>query len=121
MTELLGIEFTEIGPDFLVARMPVDDRTRQPMGRLHGGASVALAETVGSYAALYCIEDPQLELPVGISINADHVSGISDGFVVARAQPLRLGRRLQVWQVNISNEQEQLICATRLTVALIRR
>lgn len=120
MSQLLGIEFTEVGDDYLIARMPVDDRTRQPLGRLHGGASAALAETVGSYAALFTIDDPTKGVPVGVSISSDHINGITEGMVFARAEPIRIGRRIQFWRIDIYREDETLICASRLTVTIIR-
>jgi len=116
----LGIEFTEIGDDFLRARMPVDDRTRQPYGLLHGGASVALAETLGSVGAMLAV-DPARYQCVGQEINANHLRAAKDGFVVGTARPIHLGRRSQVWEIRIVDEQERLVCISRLTIAVIER
>lgn len=114
----LGIEFIEIGDDFLRARMPVDDRTRQPHGLLHGGASVALAETLGSVAAT-CVIDPGTQRCVGQEINANHVRGVSSGFVIGTTRPLHIGRRSHVWEIRITDEQERLVCISRITLAIL--
>jgi 1,4-dihydroxy-2-naphthoyl-CoA hydrolase len=116
----LDIRFTEVGPDFLRASMPVDSRTRQPFGLLHGGASVVLAETVGSVAANACV-DTATHYCVGIEVNANHVRPVREGRVTATARPLHRGRSTQVWQIHIRNETEALICASRLTVAVVER
>lgn len=115
----LGIEFTEVGDDHLTAKMPVDRRTHQPMGILHGGASAALAETVGSAAANYCIRADQVA--VGIDININHMRPVQSGFVIAVAKPLHLGKTTQVWEIKIWNEAKQLIAAARLTMAVIAK
>jgi uncharacterized protein (TIGR00369 family) len=115
----LGIVFTEIGPDFLRATMPVDARTRQPYGLLHGGASVLLAETVGSTAGMLCCADDAL--CVGIEINANHLAGIRGGQVTGTARPLHVGGRTQVWEIRIEDETGRLICVSRLTLAVIPR
>ncbi len=114
----LGIEFVECGDDWIRARMPVDHRTRQPFQRLHGGASVALAETIGSVAASYCI-DRGKHVAVGMEINANHIRPAYDGFVYATARPEALGRTTQVWSIRIENEAGKLVCISRLTVAVI--
>jgi 1,4-dihydroxy-2-naphthoyl-CoA hydrolase len=114
----LGIELIEIGPDYLRARMPVDARTHQPFGILHGGASVALAETVGSTAAAFVV-DPTKYRVVGQEINANHVRAISDGFVIGTARPLHLGRRSHVWEIRITDEQDRLVCISRLTMFVL--
>jgi 1,4-dihydroxy-2-naphthoyl-CoA hydrolase len=114
----LGIEFTEIGADFLKARMPVDDRTRQPFGILHGGASVALAETLGSVAGVMVIDRTRYRV-VGQEINANHLRAKADGFVYGVARPLHLGRRSQVWEIRITDEHGKLVCISRLTLAII--
>ncbi len=111
----LGIEFIEIGPDFLRARMAVDERTHQPFGILHGGASVALAETVGSMAAAHVVDRKQFRV-VGQEINANHIRAIAQGFVIGTARPVHLGRRSHVWEIRITDEQERLICISRLTM-----
>jgi 1,4-dihydroxy-2-naphthoyl-CoA hydrolase len=111
----LGIEFTEIGPDFLRARMPVDERTRQPYGILHGGASVALAETLGSTAAGLVV-DPGKYRVVGQEINANHVRAVSEGFVIGTTRPLHVGKRSHVWEIGIEDEQDRLVCISRITM-----
>lgn len=115
----LGIVFNEIGPDFVRATMPVDIRTRQPYGLLHGGASVLLAETLGSTAANLCVEPG--EICVGIEINANHVAAVRDGLVTGTARPLHVGRRTQVWEIRIEDGLGQLVCISRLTLAVIAR
>ena len=116
----LGIRFTEIGPDYVRGTMPVDARTHQPYGLLHGGASVALAETLGS---LGCF----LTLPVdgsrgvGLEINANHLRGVREGLVTGTARPLHVGRSTQVWEIRIEDEAGQLVCVSRLTMAVIRK
>ena len=116
----LGIEFTEIGPDFLRARMPVDERTRQPYGILHGGASVALAETLGSTAAGLVV-DPDKYRVVGQEINANHVRAVSNGFVIGTARPHHVGKRSHVWEIRITDEQERLVCISRLTMFVLEK
>jgi 1,4-dihydroxy-2-naphthoyl-CoA hydrolase len=118
LIEELGIEVIEVGPDHLKGRMPVDRRTRQPAGVLHGGASVALAETLASWAATFCV-DPAQHHCVGIEINANHVRPAADGYVYGTARPVNLGRTLQVWEVRISNEQDKLVCIARVTMAVL--
>jgi 1,4-dihydroxy-2-naphthoyl-CoA hydrolase len=118
LIEVLGIRFTEIGPDFLRAVMPVDARTHQPTGVLHGGASVALAETLGSTAANLCV-DRQRELCLGQEINANHLRPVLSGLVTAIARPLHRGSRSQVWQIEIRDERERLVCVSRLTMAVV--
>lgn len=114
----LGIVITEIGDSHLCATMPVDARTVQPHGRLHGGASVALAETVGSLAANLTL-DPAVQLAVGLDINANHVRPVKAGQVTATARPEALGRSTQVWSIRITDEQHRLVCIARLTMAII--
>jgi len=116
----LDIEFTEIGDGFVRATMPVDARTRQPFGLLHGGASVALAETVGSIGAMMCI-DPALHVCVGQEINANHVRSARQGRVTATARPVHLGRRTHVWSIEIVDESGALVCISRLTMAVLDR
>jgi 1,4-dihydroxy-2-naphthoyl-CoA hydrolase len=118
LVELLGMRFTEIGPDYLRATMRVDARTHQPAGVLHGGASVALAETVGSTAANLCV-DRQRELCLGQEINANHLRSVTSGLVTATARPLHRGSRSQVWQIEIRDERERLVCVSRLTMAVV--
>jgi 1,4-dihydroxy-2-naphthoyl-CoA hydrolase len=118
LIEHLGIELLEAGEDHLEARMPVNPQTRQPAGMLHGGASVALAETLASWAATFCV-DPTKHHCVGIEINANHVRPVADGFVYGTARPVSLGKTLQVWEVRIRNEQEKLVCISRVTMAVL--
>jgi uncharacterized protein (TIGR00369 family) len=118
MVQTLGIEFTEIGDAHLCARMPVDARTRQPFGVLHGGASVVLAETLGSCAAAHCV-DPTRQRCVGIEVNANHLRGVAAGWVVGRAEPVHLGRTTQVWQIDIRDEAGRRVCLSRLTIAVL--
>jgi 1,4-dihydroxy-2-naphthoyl-CoA hydrolase len=115
--EPLGIVFTEMGPDWLRATMPVDARTRQPYGLLHGGASVLLAETIGSSAGMLCVGEG--EGCVGIEINANHLRGVRDGVVTGTARPLHVGRQTQVWEIRIEDERQHLVCVSRLTLAVI--
>lgn len=118
--ERLGIEFTGIGEDWLSARMPVDARTVQPFGILHGGASVLLAETVGSCAASLCV-DSEKAYCVGLDINANHVRAASSGWVTATARPFHLGRTTQVWEIRIVDDADHLVCISRLTMAVVER
>lgn len=121
LSDRLGIEITAIGEDYLEATMPVDDRTRQPFGLLHGGASVALAETLGSVAAMLCIEDLEKYVPVGVEINANHLNSIRSGKVIGRTTAIKVGRRLQVWQIDIRDESGRPICVSRITIAVVER
>ncbi len=120
MMEHLAIEYTKIGSDYLKARMPVDKRTKQPAGLLHGGASVALAESLGSVAS-YLSVDPQKYDCVGLEINANHLRSVREGFVEGTVRPLRLGKRIHVWEIKIHDEKERLICVSRLTMAIIEK
>ena len=117
--EPLGIAFTEIGPDYLRATMPVDARTHQPYGLLHGGASVLLAETLGSSAGGLCAPDGHGV--VGIEINANHLRGVRSGLVTGTARPLHVGRSTQVWEIRIEDEAGRLVCVSRLTLAVVPR
>lgn len=117
----IGIEFTEVGPDFLCARMPVDDRTTQPFGILHGGASCVLSETLGSVASWMTI-DPDQYRAVGIEINANHVRAVTQGFVIGKCTPIHVGKRTQVWQTDIIEESTgKRVCLSRMTVAIIEQ
>lgn len=118
LAETLGIEFTELGDDYLKARMPVDHRTKQPAGILHGGASAALAETLGSVAAGLCV-DPEKKRIVGLEINANHIRPVHDGWITAITRPVHVGNTTQIWDVRIHNEEDKLVCVSRLTVANI--
>jgi 1,4-dihydroxy-2-naphthoyl-CoA hydrolase len=116
----IGIEFTELGPDYVRARMPVDDRTRQPFGILHGGASVALAETLGSTGAGLVIDNTKYRC-VGQEINANHVRAITHGDVIGTARPIHIGRRSHIWEIRIADEQDRLVCISRLTMFVLDR
>ncbi len=113
----LGIEFVEVGDDFLVARVPVNRQTCQPYGLRHGGVSVALAETLGSIGAAYCV--PAGTRVVGLEVNANHLRGVSQGWVTATARPVHLGRRTQVWQIELRDDAGKAVCASRLTMAVL--
>src|SRR5215471_9642045 len=120
MMTTLGIRITEIGDDYVRGSMPVDARTHQPYGLLHGGASVALAETLGSMAAMMCL-DPAREAAVGLDINANHVRAVTSGLVIGTARPIHIGRTTQVWEIRIEDESARLVCIARLTVAVVPR
>jgi 1,4-dihydroxy-2-naphthoyl-CoA hydrolase len=120
LIEHLGIEFTEISDEFIRGTMPIDGRTRQPYGLLHGGASVALAETLGSMGATLCIDTEAYQC-VGQEINANHVRAARSGLVTGTARPVHLGARSQVWSIDIADAAGKLLCTSRLTVAVIRR
>ncbi len=119
MGEHLGMVFTEIGEDYLKATMPVDHRTKQPYGLLHGGASVALAETLGSVGAALTI-DPLKAICVGQEINANHLRSVKDGLVTGIAKPIHIGANSQVWEIKIYDAREKLVCISRLTVAVLK-
>lgn len=116
----LGIEYTEIGDDYLVGKMPVDQRTVQPFGILHGGASCVLAETLGSTAANYCVDIRDLHC-VGLDINTNHIRPVSKGIVFGTARPFHIGRTTQVWHIEIKGEHGKLISVSRLTMAVIKK
>ncbi len=118
MSERIGIEFTQIGQDFIEATMPVDARTHQPLGLLHGGASVALAETLGSVAATCCV-DSSRQFCVGLEINANHIRGVRAGYVKGTTRPVHIGKKTQVWEIRIVNEKEELVCVSRITLAVL--
>ncbi|MBI34357.1 MAG: esterase [Flavobacteriales bacterium] len=118
--DALGIEITEKGDDFLVGKMPVDSRTVQPMRILHGGANVVLAETLGSIASLMII-DPSNEISVGVDVNANHIRSVKSGWVKGVAKPLSIGRKIHVWEIKITDEEERLTCIARLTVSVLPR
>lgn len=120
MVEHLGIEFTEIGPDYLVATMPVDHRTKQPLGLLHGGASVALAETMGSLGSTVTI-DLNKQYAVGLEINTNHIKSAKKGLVTGVARAIHLGRSTQVWGIEIKNDDDQLVAVSRITLAILDR
>ncbi|MCX8020237.1 MAG: hotdog fold thioesterase [Chitinophagaceae bacterium] len=118
MADHLGIEWVELGNNYLKARMPVDHRTKQPYGLLHGGASCVLAETVGSVASALVIDTSKFYC-VGMEINANHLRSVKEGYVTATARPFHLGSRTHVWDIRITDEKNKLICVSRLTVAII--
>lgn len=120
MSEYLGIEWTEIGNDFLRAKMPVDHRTKQPFDLLHGGASCVLAETLGSFAS-YLVLDPAEFYCVGIEINANHIRSARNGFVYGVCSPLHIGSSTHVWDIRITNDEGKLVCISRLTVAIMKK
>lgn len=118
LVDTLGIIYTTIGEDFLEAKMPVDHRTHQPLGLLHGGASVALAETLGSVAAMCCL-DTNLQYGVGLEINANHIKSVRDGFVIGKVKPIHVGKKTHVWEIRITTEKNELVCVSRITMAII--
>ena len=118
-TSHLGIEFLEVGDDFVTARVPVDERTRQPYGLLHGGVSVVLAETLGSCGA--ACASPAGSKAVGLDINANHLRGVTAGWVTGIARPLHIGRTTQVWQIELRNEDGELTCISRITMAILTK
>lgn len=118
MTDFLDIKFSKIGEDFLEATMPVDNRTKQPLGLLHGGANVVLAETLGSVAATLTV-DQKKQYCVGLEINANHLKSVKDGLVRGVTRPVHLGKKTQVWEIKIYNEQDELTCISRITMAII--
>jgi 1,4-dihydroxy-2-naphthoyl-CoA hydrolase len=120
MVEHLGIIYTDLGPESITAKMPVDHRTHQPLGLLHGGASVALAETLGSVAATFSVDHKKFTC-VGIEINANHVRSVTEGWVIGTATPLHSGKSTQIWQITINNESGELVCISRLTLAVIKK
>ena len=119
MVEHLGIEVVEIGDEFIKAKMPVDSKTKQPMGLLHGGASVALSESMGSFASVLILDNPMEYSIVGVEINANHLRAVSSGYVYSITKPVRIGRRIQVWNTEIFDENEKLVCVSRLTTMAV--
>lgn len=115
---LLGIEFTAVGDDYIEATMPVDERTHQPAGILHGGASVVLAETLGSIASYMCI-DPQQQVAVGLEVNANHLRPVSSGLVKGICKPLHIGGKTHIWEIKMYNDKGKMNCVSRLTVAIL--
>jgi 1,4-dihydroxy-2-naphthoyl-CoA hydrolase len=120
LAETIGLEFTEVGPDYLKGTMPVDHRTIQPYGLLHGGASCVLAETLGSVGSAYVVDHSKFYC-VGLEINANHVRGVKSGIVTGTARPLHLGASTHVWEIKIEDENGKLICVSRLTVMVVPR
>ncbi|HUH75597.1 MAG TPA: hotdog fold thioesterase [Chitinophagales bacterium] len=119
MVSYLGIEFTEVGADFISGKMPVDHRTRQPFGILHGGAHVVLAETLGSVAANLVLE-PGKGHAVGLDINSNHIKSVREGYVYGVARPIHIGGTTQVWEIKISDENEKLLNISRLTMFVVK-
>jgi 1,4-dihydroxy-2-naphthoyl-CoA hydrolase len=120
MAENLGMQFTEIGEDFLKLQMTVDHRSKQPYGLLHGGASAAMAETIGSVASSMCINNEK-QICVGMEINCNHLRGVRDGVITATAKPLHIGASSHVWDIKIEDENQKLVCVSRLTVAVLKK
>lgn len=120
MIERLGLEWSALGDDYIKAKLPVDHRTRQPFGLLHGGASCMLAETLGSYAS-HLVVDPENFFCVGLEINANHVRSAREGFVEGVCTPIHLGNSSHIWDIKIYDEKEKLICVSRLTVAILKK
>jgi 1,4-dihydroxy-2-naphthoyl-CoA hydrolase len=120
MVSHIGIEYTEIGNNYICAKMPVDSRTIQPYGLLHGGASVTLAETLGSVGSTLCI-NTNLYNCVGLEINANHVRSVKSGFVYGKATLIHFGRKTHIWDIKITNEANDLVCISRLTVAILEK
>lgn len=118
MTDFLDIQFTQIGKDFLEATMPVDSRTKQPLGLLHGGANVVLAETLGSVAASLTV-NPEKQYCVGLEINANHIKSVKEGLVTGITKPIHIGKRTQIWEIKIYTESGELSCISRITMAVI--
>jgi 1,4-dihydroxy-2-naphthoyl-CoA hydrolase len=118
MCEHIGIEFTEVQENYICGKMPVDHRTRQPMGLLHGGASVVLAETLGSVGSALCI-DTTKQYCVGLEINANHIKSAREGYVYGKASLIHEGKKTHIWDIRITNEKHELVCVSRLTVAVI--
>lgn len=119
IVEHLGVEYVELGSDYIIARMPVDDRTKQPFGILHGGASVVLAESLGSVASVMCLDDPTKQKAVGLEINANHIKSVKSGWVYGKVTAIHVGRRTHVWSIHITNEEQKTVCISRITVAII--
>ena len=120
MLSALGIEITDVGDDYICGKMPVDHRTKQPFGLLHGGASVALAETLGSIGGEYKVNNTN-ETVVGIAMNSNHLKSIRDGWVFGKATPNKISKNIQVWEIKIANEDDELICISRLTLAVVAK
>lgn len=116
----LGIEFIDIGDDYIKARLPVDHRTKQPLGILHGGASAAFAETLGSMASTLCVDTPNT-YPVGVEINVNHLKSVTEGYITGIVKPIRVGKTVHVWNIEMFNERNEMTAISRLTVMLINK
>ena len=120
MVSALGIEITDLGDEYISGKMPVDERTKQPFGLLHGGASAAFAETLGSLGAGNQVDLEQYSV-VGIELNSSHLKAVKSGWVYGKATPIRIGRTIQVWDINITNQKDEAVCKSRLTLAVIKK
>jgi len=120
MVSTIGIEITDFGEEYICGKMPVDDRTKQPFGLLHGGASVAFAETLGSMGAGMHVDLENYSV-VGIEINSSHLKAMKEGWVYGKAVPIRIGRKIQVWDIDIKDEKDNMVCKSRLTLAVIKK
>ena len=120
MVSTLGIEITDLGDEYISGKMPVDERTKQPFGLLHGGASAAFAETLGSLGAGNQVDLEQYSV-VGIELNSSHLKAVKSGWVYGKATPIRIGRTIQVWDINITNQKDEAVCKSRLTLAVIKK
>ena len=120
MMSVLGIEITDFGESYVSGKMPVDNRTKQPFGLLHGGASAAFAETLGSIGAGKHVDLEEYSV-VGVELNSSHLRAVKDGWVFGKATPIRIGRTMQVWDINIENENGKGVCKSRLTLAVIKK
>jgi 1,4-dihydroxy-2-naphthoyl-CoA hydrolase len=120
MLEHIGFSCTEVGKDYIVGTIPVDHRTKQPYGLLHGGASVVLAESLGSIAA-HCTIDSSKQYAVGLDINANHIRSAKSGIVTGISKPIHIGRKTQVWEIKISDENNKLVCISRITMAIVEK
>ena len=117
MESFLGIEITDIGDDYITGRMPVNEKTKHPLGLLHGGASCVLAETLGSIGGAFCV-NPTKQMVLGLTLNVNHMRGVKEGYVTGTARPLDIGETTQVWEIKIVNEQQKPVCIGRLTLAV---
>ncbi len=117
--EQLGIEYVELGEDYIVARMPVDHRTKQPFGILHGGASLVLAESLGSVASFLCLENTEKQKAVGLEINANHLRTVTEGWVFGKVTNIHLGKKTHIWEIKIRTYDNKLVCISRITVMII--
>ena len=120
MATAIGLELTDIGNDYVCGKIPIDKRTIQPFGFLHGGASVALAETLGSLAGQMQV-DPEREMVLGIEINANHIKSVKKGWVYGKASPIKIGKKIQVWEIQITDEEKKLVCISRLTLVVVKK
>ena len=121
INEVIGFKFTEIGDDYLIAEMPVDSRTKQPFGILHGGVSVVMAETLGSVASVLCLPIDANKTAVGLEVNANHLKAVRKGFVHGKVTPIRVGSKIHVWQIEIKDDKGNLTCTSRLTTMVINK